>query len=123
MPLASLLIPVVAQAQDAGDPAVPAGDPTGGLLKTVLMMAVIFGVFWFLIIRPQQKQEKERKSMLDALKKRDRVLTSGGVLGTVADIRDDEVTLKVCESPDVKLRVRRSAVVEVLKDSAEPAAK
>ncbi len=121
MPLASLPLPVLAQ--EALEQGAPAGDPTGGLLKTVLMMAVIFGVFWFLIIRPQQKQEKERKAMLGALKRKDRVLTSGGVLGTVSDIRDDEVTIKVCENPDVKLRVRRSAVVEVMKETAEPAAK
>ena len=120
MVFAVLLLPVLAQ--EAADPGTaPDGGAQG--LKMLLTIGVIFGVMYFLIIRPQQKQEKERRLMLDALKKRDRVLTSGGVLGTVSDIRDDEVTLKVCENPDVKLRVRRSAVVEVLKEPAEAAAK
>ncbi len=107
--------PLLAQGTEGAAPA----DAGGQMLKTVVMMAAIFAIFWFLILRPQQKQEKARRAMLEALKKRDRVLTSGGILGTVQDLRDDEVTLKVSENPDVKVRVRRSAVVEVL---AEPAA-
>ena len=59
--------------------------------------------------------------MLEALKKKDRVLTSGGLLGIVSDLRDDEVTLRISENPDVKVRVRRSAVVEVVKETAESA--
>jgi preprotein translocase subunit YajC len=57
--------------------------------------------------------------MLDALKKRDRVVTGGGLIGSVADLREDEVTLRISENPDVKVRVRRSSVVEVLTDAAE----
>ena len=110
MSSAATLLPLLAQE------APPAGDSGGQMIKTVVMMAVIFAIFWFLILRPQQKQEKARRTMLDALKKKDRVLTSGGILGTVQDLRDDEVTLRVSENPDVKLRVRRSAVVEVLAD-------
>jgi preprotein translocase subunit YajC len=119
MPLAPLLLPVLAQ--EAADPSVPAEDPAGAMMRFLLPIGIIFVVFWFVLLRPQQKQDKQRRSMLDALKKRDRVLTSGGILGTVADIRDDEVTLKVSENPDVKLRVRRSAVVEVMKESADQA--
>jgi preprotein translocase subunit YajC len=113
MPAAATLVAVLAQGTDPAP--VPEG---GGLLKMVLMMGIIFGIFWFLIIRPQQKQEKARRAMLDALKKKDRVLTNGGLLGTVQDLRDDEVTLKVSENPDVRIRVRRSSVVEVLKETS-----
>jgi len=113
MPADAALLPLLAQGTDAA----PAPEG-GGLLKMVLMMGIIFGIFWFLIIRPQQKQEKARRAMLDALKKKDRVLTNGGLLGTVQDLRDDEVTLKVSENPDVRIRVRRSAVVEVLKETS-----
>ena len=119
MPLLPPLLLLAAQA--AADPGVaapegatPAAPGGAGLLQPVLLMAVIFGIFWFLIIRPQQKQEKARRAMLEALKKKDRVLTSGGILGSVA-----EVTVRISENPDVKIRVRRSAVVEILKDSAD----
>jgi preprotein translocase subunit YajC len=124
MPLLPPLLLLAAQA--AADPGVaapegatPAAPGGASLLQPVLLMAVIFGIFWFLIIRPQQKQEKARRAMLEALKKKDRVLTSGGILGSVADLRDDEVTVRISENPDVKIRVRRSAVVEILKDSAD----
>lgn len=106
-------IPLLAQGADAAAP----GDGSGQIVKTVVMMGAIFAIFWFLILRPQQKQEKARRAMLEALKKKDRVLTSGGLLGVVQDLRDDEVTLRISDNPDVKVRVRRSAVVEVL---AEP---
>ena len=114
---ATLILPLLAQGDDA--PAAAGPDAAAGMIKTVLMMAVIFGIFWFLIIRPQQKQDKQRRAMLEALKKKDRVLTSGGILGVVSDIRDDEVTVRICENPDVKIRIRRSAVVEVVQETAE----
>jgi preprotein translocase subunit YajC len=100
--------------------------PEGGAspwIAQLAMFAAIGAIFYFLLIRPQAKQEKERQAMLEALKKKDRVVTSGGLLGTVADLRDDEVTLRISENPDVKVRVRRSAVTGVLKETAEPSPK
>jgi preprotein translocase subunit YajC len=110
---AANLLPLLAQDADAAVPA----DGGARLLPTLLMFGSIALIFYFLILRPQQKQEKERRAMLSALKKKDRVLTTGGLFGTVQDLRDDEVTLRVSENPDVKVRVRRSAVVEILKDA------
>lgn len=108
-----LLFPVLAQEA----PAVPPeGLAQQEMIKTLLIFGAIGAIFWFLIIRPQKKQEKQRRAMLDALKKKDRVLTSGGLYGSVADLRDDEVTLLVCENPPVKVRVQRSSVVEILRD-------
>ena len=93
-------------------------------LTNMLIPLVLMGaVFYFLLIRPQAKQEKERRAMLDALKKKDRVVTGGGLIGLVSDMRDDEVTLRISENPDVKVRVRRSSVVEVLKETAESSSK
>ena len=122
MPVWPFLIPVLAQDAPAVPDAGPAPNPIWQLVFTFGPIALIF---YFLILRPQQKQEKQRRSMLDALKKKDRVLTSGGILGMVADLRDDEVTLRISENPDVKVRVRRSSEVEVLGDpaAAEGAAK
>ena len=82
------------------------------------MFGSIALIFYFLLIRPQQKQEKERRAMLDSMKKKDRVATGGGLLGTVVDLRDDEVVLRISDNPDVKVRIRRSSVVEVLREGA-----
>ncbi|MFA5139476.1 MAG: preprotein translocase subunit YajC [Elusimicrobiota bacterium] len=77
----------------------------------------IFLIFYFLVIRPQQKQMSEHKKMLEALKKGDRVLTSGGVYGTVVSLRGPDVELKVAEN--VKLLVARSAISQLANPSAE----
>jgi preprotein translocase subunit YajC len=103
------------------DPAPEGGSSS--MWPSIVMFGTIGAIFYFLLIRPQSRAEKERRTMLDALKKKDRVVTSGGLLGIVADIRDDEITLRVSENPDVKVRVRRSSVVEVQKETAEPSSK
>ncbi len=87
------------------------------------MFAAFGAIFYFLLIRPQSKRDKETREMLASLKKKDRVLTTGGLYGTIADLRDDEVTLRISENPDVKVRVRRSSVVEVQRETAETPSK
>jgi preprotein translocase subunit YajC len=77
----------------------------------------IYAIFYFLVIRPQQKQVSEHKKMLEALKKGDRVLTSGGVYGTVVSLRGPDVELKVADN--VKLLVARSAITQLANPSAE----
>jgi preprotein translocase subunit YajC len=75
---------------------------------------LIFGAMYFLLLRPQQKREQnQRLALLANLKKNDKVLTSGGIIGIVAVINDkeDEVTLKVDESSNVRLRVLKSSIV------------
>jgi len=101
----------------------PAEGAASPWIVQLAMFGAIGAIFYFLLIRPQAKQEKERRAMLDALKKKDRVVTGGGLLGTVTDLRDDEVTLRISENPDVKVRVRRSSVTDVLKETAEPSPK
>lgn len=77
---------------------------------------------YFLVIRPQKKKEAERRAMLQALRKNDRVLTSGGLYGTVVAIRGDELTLKIDETSNVRARFTLSSVAQVLRDDAEPSA-
>jgi preprotein translocase subunit YajC len=117
MPSALLLLPVLAQQDPAAE---GAGPP---FWTTPLMFAAFGAIFYFLLIRPQSKKDKLQRQMLAALKKKDRVLTTGGLFGIVADLRDDELTLRISENPDVKVRVRRSSVVEVLGEAAEPSSK
>jgi len=82
----------------------------------LLPMAAIAVVFYFLMIRPARRQEQERQNMLSNLKKNDRVVTSGGLIGIIASIKDkeDEVTLKVDESSNVRLRVTKGSIVRVV---------
>lgn len=89
----------------------------GGAIQMVVIMALIFVVIYFMMIRPQRKQAKERDSMIAALKKNDHVLTSGGIFGIVDKVRDKEVVLKIDEKSDVRLRVTKSAIAAVVKDS------
>jgi len=99
----------------------PAGgaQPQGamGMLQSILPLVFIFGIFYFLLIRPQQKKAKEHKAMLDNLKKGDRVLTNGGIYGTVFALTPDAVTLIIAEN--VKVKVNRGYIATI--ESAEDA--
>jgi len=95
----------------------PAGGPTGAdqMLNTFGILAVTVGIFYFMIIRPQQKKQKDTEAMLRSVKKGDRVLTSGGVFGTVVGPKgsqEDVLVLRV--SDDVKMEFARSSIVQVL---------
>ncbi|RMH79938.1 MAG: preprotein translocase subunit YajC [Acidobacteria bacterium] len=70
-------------------------SPAGALLFQLLFFAALFALFYFLLIRPQQKARRKHQEFLKGLKKGDRVITTGGVWGTVVEIGDDTVTLKV----------------------------
>ena len=77
------------------------------------ILAITIGIFYFMIIRPQQKKQKETEAMLQAISKGDRVLTTGGVLGTVVGTKtDDVVVLKVAD--DVKMEFSKQSIVRVL---------
>lgn len=72
-----------------------AANPIAALLTTFLPMVLIFVVFYFMLIRPQRKKDKQVKEMLNNLKAGDRVCTIGGIYGTIVSIKDDTVTLSV----------------------------
>ncbi len=74
----------------------------GGGLMSFLPLILIFVIFYFLLIRPQQKRAKEHKSMLDNLKKGDKVILSGGEYGIIEDVRPNTVTVKIGENVKVK---------------------
>ena len=87
----------------------------GGGMSMWIMLALIFVVMWFFMIRPQRKQQKELQNFRDALKKGDKVVTIGGIYGTVAEIKEDSVLIEVDNS--VKIRVSKQALV---KDFTDP---
>ncbi len=78
---------------------------------------LIFAIFYFLLIRPQQKKAKEHQEMLNNLKKGDKVLTSGGVYGVIVGIKPAVFELEVAE--DVRIQLAKSAVSQVLKPALE----
>jgi preprotein translocase subunit YajC len=83
-------------------PAPQGGQGAGGGLMGFLPLILIFVIFYFLLIRPQQKRAKEHKSMLDSLKKGDKVVTSGGEYGVVEEVKTNTVIVKIAENVKVK---------------------
>lgn len=89
-----------------------ASDPTGGLLGMVFPLVAIMVVFWFLLIRPQQKRQKEHQELIGKVARGDTIVTSGGLIGRVSKVVDErELLVEVGEN--VKVRVVRSAIAEV----------
>ena len=97
----------------------PAGGPpqSDSFLRFMVPMLLALVVFWVLMSRGQRKERQKHADMLANLKRNDRVQTVGGVLGTVVNVDGQEVTLKVDESSNVKMRFNRSAIKEVLSSS------
>ncbi|MEW5841865.1 MAG: preprotein translocase subunit YajC [Bacteroidota bacterium] len=86
----------------------------GGMISTLIMFGAIFAIFYFMIIRPQQKRAKEREKLLKALEKGDKVVTSGGMYGTIAGIEDKTVLIDF--GNNIKIKFDRSGVANILKD-------
>ena len=88
--------------------------PPGGGLFQFFPIFLIVAVFWFMIIGPQRRRDKERRAMLAALGKGDAVVTSGGICGTIVGINDKTVVLKVQDDPVTKIEFVRGAVTQVV---------
>lgn len=102
-----------------GTPQAGAGAPEGtDMLMQFLPLILMFVIFWFLLIRPQQKRAKAHKQMLSELKRGDHVVTSSGIIGRILEIDDEQVLL---ESGDSKLRISRAAVGGLLPSKASDA--
>jgi len=83
-----------------------------------LPLVLIFGVFYFLLIRPQQTRAKQMKAMLAALRRGDRVVTAGGILGTVQRVKEGSDEIEVDIAPNVRVTVMRDTITTVLKPVA-----
>jgi len=88
------------------------GGGGGGFISTIIMFGAIFLIFYFMIIRPQQKRAKERDKLLSNLQKGDKVVTNGGIHGTIAGL--DEKTALIQVSDNVKMKFERSAITTVV---------
>jgi preprotein translocase subunit YajC len=95
-------------------------DPSGAGPSPVSMLLPIVGmlaIFYFLLIRPQQKRQKETQKMIEAIRKGDRVVTASGMIGTVAGLKDDIIVLKIADN--VKIEMLKSAVTAVTAHDVE----
>lgn len=102
-------------AQAAGNGA-PESNPTVSMLLTLLQFLPIFLILYFLLIRPQQQRQKKLQKMLSELKKGDRVLTNGGIYGTVIGLDEQKAVLKIAD--DTKVEFQKSAIVQVVAENA-----
>ena len=95
----------------AGGPGAGQGQSGGGMMM-IGYMAIIFLLFYFMMIRPQVKKEEERKALIQNIKSGDRVMFSGGILGVVANVKEQTFIVKVADN--VKIEIARGAVLKVL---------
>lgn len=93
------------------NPAAGGGQGGGmGQYTSLIFIAAVFAIFYFILIRPQQKRAKQHKEFLENLKKGDKVITSGGLYGTITGISDDSVTIEIAEK--VRVKVDKGTVVQ-----------
>lgn len=91
----------------AADPA-----PGGGGIQLIIMMAIFFGIMYFMLIRPQQKRAKEHRELLDSLSKGDEVVTGGGLLGKVTNLGENYIEISVADN--TTLKIQRQAIGAVV---------
>ena len=95
---------------DAYAQAEPAQE--GSLIGAILPLILFLGIFWFLLLRPQQKRQKEHKTMVAALKKGDEIVTNGGLLGKVTKIGDTFVSVEIAQGQEVN--IQRQAIQSLM---------
>jgi preprotein translocase subunit YajC len=113
---------IFASAQLAFADAPPAGGTAGqpSFFQMVVPFVLMFGVVWFLMIRPQQARMKEQKNMLSQLKEGDEVITSSGILGTIRGMADTMVTLEIADK--VRIKILKSQISQVVKGTVKDVA-
>jgi preprotein translocase subunit YajC len=92
---------------------------TGSLIGSMLPLVLIFGIMYFLLIRPQQKKMRDLKAMVEAVRRGDQILTSGGIIGKVTKVGDDNI-VEVEIADGVKVKIVKSTISQVM-SKTEPA--
>lgn len=95
----------------------PAPGGTGAFISMIIPFALMFVLLYVLIIRPQRKKEQERLNMIQNVKKNDYILTTGGIYGTVIGVKDNEITLKIDDTNNTKVKLAKSAIIGVEKSA------
>ena len=86
---------------------------SGGFGGFLIPLGLMFAIMYFMVIMPQQRQRKKIQEMLSAVKAGDKIITSGGIYGTINGIDGDSVILKISSEPQVKIRISRAAIAQV----------
>ncbi|TAJ25502.1 MAG: preprotein translocase subunit YajC [Nitrospirae bacterium] len=95
----------------------PGGGGAGGTLLSLVPFVLIFVIFYFLLILPQQKRQKKLKAMLEALKKGDKIVTSGGIWGTVTNLGKETVTVQIADN--TKIKIQRESITRLRSEDEE----
>ena len=95
----------------------PQGGSGGGMFSTVIMFGLIILIFYFMILRPQQKKQKERQHLLESIQKGDKVVTIGGLHGTVVGLEEKTVLVQVADT--LKLKFEKSAISSITRPGNE----
>jgi preprotein translocase subunit YajC len=94
----------------------PQGQQGGGsMFSTLIMFALIILIFYFMILRPQQKRQKERDKLLNSIEKGDKIITAGGIHGTVIGLEDKTVLVQIADN--VKVKIEKTAVGNVIRST------
>lgn len=113
-----LAITLLQAAAPAASGGAAAGQPGGSSLSFWIMIIAMFVIMWLFMIRPQRKQQKELEKFRNELKRGDKVVTAGGIYGTVDEIKDRTVLIKV--DGDVKLKVDKNSIVRDYTQDSQP---
>ncbi len=97
----------------------PSGGGSYGLPMLIIQFGLIFAIFYFLLIRPQQRRMKQHQQMINAVKPRDTAITSGGLIGKVIKVEDNEVELEIAK--DIRVRVVKGMLSDVRPHGQKPA--
>ncbi len=92
------------------------GGSGGSPMSLIFMVIAIFAVMYFLMIRPQQRQKKQHQELLSKISKGDKIVTAGGINGTIAGVKDDTVIVKIADN--VKVEVSRASITKVVSSKA-----
>lgn len=101
---------------EAAPPAGTQPNQTGALLQMLVTFGLFGAIFYFIILRPQQKRQREQNEMLKSVKAGDKILTSGGLIATVVSLKEKSLSIR---SADSKMEITRSAIAEILERSGE----
>jgi preprotein translocase subunit YajC len=94
------------------------GGDGASMLSGFLPLILVFAIFWFLVIRPQQKRAKEHRNLVSNLKKGDEVYTDSGIQGTIQKVSENSITLEI--APKVSIRIQRSRITELVRETRAP---
>ena len=106
-----MFVPFFGQAESGGGSFFDSG--------TILFFVIIIGIFYLLVLRPQQKKEQQRRGMLEALKKNQRVVTIGQMVGVIMSIKGNEIILKVDDTGNTRIRMLRTGIARVLENDED----